>query len=367
MSFGHALYYPTIHLTNKNWLKHAFLFWDKISRIVPQSFQPQDTEDIIKIKQETNFIQDYHPDKWVISETFSSFANYLQNSTEFGRGYRNSNYSSDKERDSYWRMKKNTIVPNESYIHIEKIHSHLLEMLYDLGLAVKGENEWSGWIKIDNDLGNKYMSFLAKSISKAKSIPIVTDKTEYYITDDLFTQNRYKHLFEEKIGCLLIDVVLPKNINDVTMDQLINIKAKYNDQRMRFLNQINDLSSHLPTIDNKSTLEDALHHHSKSLAYDTRELKKIYELNGIDTVMKPLSISLPTSIVSLSNYIPIEFNTFGVGAGLLFGVISYFNELEKTHLKTQENPMAYLLSIHSELNRQSLFHKITDRLNGMRR
>ena len=56
MSFGHALYYPHINLTNKNWVKHALLFWDKISRIVPYSVETEDSEDIIRIKDETDFI-----------------------------------------------------------------------------------------------------------------------------------------------------------------------------------------------------------------------------------------------------------------------------------------------------------------------
>jgi hypothetical protein len=47
MSFGHALYYPRINLTNKNWLKYAVLYWDKISRIVPPSVQAADSEDVI--------------------------------------------------------------------------------------------------------------------------------------------------------------------------------------------------------------------------------------------------------------------------------------------------------------------------------
>ncbi len=47
MSFGHALYYPRSNLTNRNWLKYAVLYWDKISRIVPPSVQAADSEDVI--------------------------------------------------------------------------------------------------------------------------------------------------------------------------------------------------------------------------------------------------------------------------------------------------------------------------------
>lgn len=367
MSFGHALYYPYIHLTNKNWLKHSFLFWDKISRIVPSSFEPQDDEDIIRIRQETNFLEDYHPDRWVVNDTFRNFAEYLTRKNEMLRNLRHLEHDYrhyHREHREVLKYMKNKTMSNGSYIHIEKIDPYLVNMLYEIGLAVPGENEWSSWIKIDNEIGALYMTYLANSISNQKSIPIVTDTSDYYLNAD---SNNYRDTFEEKLGCLLIDVVIPKNINNVTIEQLINIKNKYDDQRLNFFNKINELSSTLPNIDNKSALEDALNHYVKTLGNDTIELKKIYESNGIDAMIKPLSISMPTAIGSLSDIMPVEYKPFGVGIGLLYGVVSYFNELDKRHQEVQKNPMSYLLSIQSELDQKSLFQKIEHKLSGRRR
>ncbi|MCF6297833.1 MAG: DUF6236 family protein [Flavobacteriaceae bacterium] len=367
MSFGHALYYPYIHLTNKNWLKHAFLFWDKISRIVPSSFEPQDDEDIIRIRQETNFLIDYHPDKWVINDTFRNFAEYLTHNSRMIRDLRHFEHRHhfDKEYKEMFIYMQNRTMLNGTYIHIEKIQPDLAETLYVMGLAIPGKHEWSSWIKIDNEIGALYMTYLAKSISKEKSIPIVTDTSDYYLNTN--SNNNYRHTFEEKLGCLLIDVVMPKNINNVTMKQLINIRNKYDDQRLNFFNKINELSSTLPTIDNKSALEDALNHYIKTLGNDTKELKKIYESNGIEAMLKPLAISMPTALASLSSWIPAENKILGFGiggVGALYGVVSYFNELDKRHRETQKNPMAYLLSIQSELNKKSLFQKIEQKLSG---
>ena len=77
MSFGHALYYPHINLTNKNWVKHALLFWGQNFSIVPQSVEPSDSEDIIKIKNDVDFIEDYHPKPWDTTNTFHNFSNEL--------------------------------------------------------------------------------------------------------------------------------------------------------------------------------------------------------------------------------------------------------------------------------------------------
>ena len=368
MSFGHALYYPYIHLTNKNWLKHAFLFWDKISRIVPSSFEPQDSEEIIRIRQETDFINDYHPDRWVINNTFRNFVEYLFHNHAFRelQHYylgRHHHRHFDLEYKEMFRYMRNKTMSNGSYIHIEKIDPKLVEILLEIGLAVPGENKWSSWIKIDNEIGALYMTYLAKSISKEKSIPIVTDTTDYYINNE----NDYRHTFEEKLGCLMIDVVMPKNINSVTMEQLINIRNKYDDQRLNFFNKINELSSTLPAIDNESALEDALNHYIKTLTKDTEELKKVYESNGIEAMLKPLAISMPTTLASLSSWIPAENKILGFGIGgigALYGVVSYFNELDRRHREAQQNPMAYLLSIQSELDKKGLLQKIEQKLSG---
>ena len=36
MAFTRALYYPTIDISNEEWLKTAILYWDEINTIVPQ-------------------------------------------------------------------------------------------------------------------------------------------------------------------------------------------------------------------------------------------------------------------------------------------------------------------------------------------
>lgn len=77
MSFGRALYYPYINLTNKNLLKHALLFWDKISKIVPHSVDPCDSEDIVRIRCETCFVDDCSPENNVIVRTFNDFEEFF--------------------------------------------------------------------------------------------------------------------------------------------------------------------------------------------------------------------------------------------------------------------------------------------------
>jgi len=348
-SFGHALYYPYIHLTDEIWLKHAFLFWDKISRIVPPSFSPEDNEDIRQIREQTNFLEDYYPDKRVIRNTFSSFSEILEEYIKYG----------DHEgKKDYSHLRRETL-QNGSYIHIEKMDSELIEKLSKLGLAIPGDNEWTGWIKIDNMVGQSYMTYLAKSISSEKSIPMVTDTEEFYSSQGVYQEGRYENRFKEELGYLLMDMVVPKEINNITIEQLIKLRTKYNDQRMAFFDEINKISTTLPSIDNQSALQDALHYYNTLLSKKTKELEKVFNLNGITTIKKPLAISMCASFVTGS--------LWGTSAGLAYGAFSSYIEYERKKIERDSHPMSYLLNIKSELNKEDLFQKIQKWSNFERR
>lgn len=385
MSFGHALYYPYINLTNKNWLKNAFLFWDKISRIVPSSVSPSDSEEIIKIKYETGFIENYSPDRWVISHTFHTFSEYLEriiDSDDFYRYYRTRfpHYFEDWEYKRWRRFREDpsfrrdileSIVKSSgTYLHVQKIDRNLKEKLFALGLAIPGENEYEDWIKIDNEIGFIYMTYLAKSISKEKTIPIVTDIEQFYSASILFEPKLfrdYQSEFEYKLGNLLIGYFLPKDINSVPFDKLIEIRKKYSAERINFFNMISELCRTLPTIDNESALKDALDHYKESLIKQTQELKDIYESFKIETVCKFLNISVPSTLVSFSDIIPIPYKHLGIGAGIIFGLVSAVASVKKEKKQLQERPLSYLLNVSSELSGKDIFRKINDTVKGLRK
>jgi len=291
MSFGHALYYPYINLTNKNWLKYAFLFWDKISRIVPSTIAPSDNEDVIKIRYETGFIEDYPPEDWVVSDAFRSFSEFLEgfiHSNRFYRHFRRNFENDDCEYEYRHRRRfrddpdfrrsflRSVTQSQGSYLHVQKLDRRLKEKLFDIGLAIPGENEWEDWVRIDNEIGFIYMSYLAKVISKDRSLPIVTDVEEFFATSSSFEPKIFRDYnaeFEYKLGNILIASFIPKDINRVPFDKLIDIREKYSSERTEFFNTISALCQNIPTIDNESALTDALNHYSTALIDQTTKLK----------------------------------------------------------------------------------------------
>lgn len=378
MSFGRALYYPHINLTNKNWVKYALLYYDNISRIVPSTVEPQDSEEIITIKNETGFIDDHSPDHREISETFRQFSRGLERIIEtdtfFHDRYFHDMHLHGRRYMEYREHRadfyRDLVRTSGTYIHIEKLDSRLKERLFEIGLAIPGRHEYEDWIKIDNELGLLYMAFLAKSISNRQIMPIVTDIESSFSSSIYFEPSivsDYQGELEYKLGTLLISNFAPKNINDVPLDKILEIRKKYADERLAFYSSINTLCKKLPEIETQEGMKAALNYHSKIIGKETENLKKAYESHRIETANSFLTVSVPSTITSLTGLIPAEYKPLGIGAGILFGLVSAANKVKKERLQLKRNPKSYLLNLQSELKSGNLLKRINDTVNGLRR
>ncbi len=147
----HAVYYPHIDLVNKNWIKTTMLFWGKISRIVPASYTPQDSEDVIMIKNESDFIQDYTLSESDISFAASEFLEVLDK-VMLTRGYIKKSDLSIKRRTISiptpgFRDKginQKVLENSGTYIHIDKINHKVFDKLCQYGLAIKDNRYLDG-------------------------------------------------------------------------------------------------------------------------------------------------------------------------------------------------------------------------------
>src|SRR5437588_12611117 len=56
-----GLYYPSIEFNDDAWVKVAALYWDKLGRIVPSGYNPDDSDTIKQLTEEANFIKNFAP------------------------------------------------------------------------------------------------------------------------------------------------------------------------------------------------------------------------------------------------------------------------------------------------------------------
>jgi hypothetical protein len=386
MHFGHALYYPNISLNNKNWLKHALLHWEKLSRIVPGSVTPSDSEEVIQLRNETAFIEDYAPKHWDVSRAFHVFSNYIDtlfHSEETLRAFarrqqKDYDYLPAEFRD---RVLRDAALRREvfaeaarstgSYIHVEKLSRELKEKLYALGLAVPGESGWEDWVRMDSDLGHSYMAYLAKSISEEQGMATITDISSAYGDSIWFASQPSHHYgggeFEHGLAHLLLTQFMPKNINNVTLDQIINIREKYPDERKQFLLTVQELGNKVKPISNKKALDNAVKFYAEKLSKEAKTLKEIYEGNHIEVVTKTIAVTIPTSMTALIKAIPPEYAPLPLAAGVILGAVTAARTLKKDRADMKKNPLSYLLHVNAELEPGNMFRRVMRRVDGLSR
>lgn len=93
MGFTKALYYPTIDITNEDWLKTAVLFWDEINTIVPTSISNPYQENTTQYLADEGILRAMrvNPEIDIIEDLTSDTLNYLNTNEGFqlltqGRG-----------------------------------------------------------------------------------------------------------------------------------------------------------------------------------------------------------------------------------------------------------------------------------------
>jgi hypothetical protein len=385
MSFGHAIYYPHINLTNKNWLKYALLFWDKISRIVPKSVSPSDSEDVIKIRSEVGFIEDYHPESRDTSQAARDFFAWFSHQIEDPCFLDYYDHMLPEIRDmlkhsSGWRRHGryphpfavlNAIAREQgTYVHVEKLDPRLKEYLYLTGVAMPGENEWSDWVKIDGEIGLLYMSYLAGSIGEHTSRPTVTDYSACFASSSVLrwaVKRRYQEELEHGLGNLLLASYAPKDMNAVTIDKIVEFRKKYDNERIVFFDSVAAICRDIASVENEGQLQDALNHHGPTLKKHTEDLKKQFEDMRIEPILRFIGISIPTACASMIKYIPDAVGPFIIGGGVLLGFASATHSYFKDRKALQDNPLSYLLTLQAELNAKGFLEKIANNIQGITR
>lgn len=351
MSFGHALYYPYIHIQSEEWLKQAYLFWDKISRIVPASVTPDDERLVRNFNDKTRFIENIDPRQGgILYKTAEDLSQCIDKNIEYF----------DQLKSSKTRL------GDVSYIHSDKMNDSVVKLIQKNIRHPK----INGWITVDKEIGDIYMKLLAANIAEEFSVPYVTD-TMIHPNDFSTSLHRTPSLFQEelisRVGSLMINVVLPDNMHNISYDELILFKEKYSAERYAYFDEINKLSEHIQTIDNESALQDAIHHYSRSLARQTGELKKQYELNGIITIRGTINIGTPAYIESLMNFIPEQFKLLAYATGLMYGVITHLTNRHEKVLEIRKQPLSYLLNINAELTEHGVIDRAGNLIYGMRK
>lgn len=338
--FGRALYYPHINFRDHNWLKFAALYYDGIDRIVPSEDLVEEIDLIERINdtatdEDSLFVRSIHP-SYYADQIAHEFIEYAQ-----------AELSTEQKRKEVFQRVSRFVKPTDTYpVHVMKMGGELLEELPRLNLPIKKFSfEFEDWIEFDSVTGALYMSRLANCIAANKSLPIVSDDPNFQAIVREAQKERVTDDISETLASMVIQSVIPKNIESISTKQIIDFRKNYKDERQQFYLNINELVKDLYKIEDEQSLKDALNFRKAQIERSTKDIEGVFKSLKIDTGLTLMALSVP-SFASGLGWVVAGVGLVAIAAGKLTlkGI-----EYQKTK---RNSPYSYILTVKNQLAKE---------------
>lgn len=224
------LYYPTIEFQDETWVKSALTFWDKIYRIVPREYYPNDSDEIYIAKQE-GLIEDISLSTGDLERTAVAFEEFCDNQNGLPAGLDASLY--------------------EVRLHSDKIDERLKPFFAQFSKSIDKE----GFYRIPEKIANGYMFFLSDTVSKRRNIPKLTDNPDMFaamtyfdmegVIDEWFTDEEATETYTN----LVIENLIPLDIRSLSIKELIKINNEMSVYKNEFRKTVSEFNDKLSKIE----------------------------------------------------------------------------------------------------------------------
>jgi DNA-directed RNA polymerase specialized sigma54-like protein len=228
-----VLYYPTIEFQDETWLKSALLTWEKIYRIVPASYKPFDSDDVIRAI-DLGCIENINLTKSDLTQTASSFQEFWDNVPFIPAALEGTD-------------------DTEARLHPDKVDSRIRPILESLAKNIDAE----GFLRLSPEIANAYMLLLSETISRRRQIPKLTDNPDmfaimhYFANDGNFDEWLTNDESKEVTTTVVLENILPDGISDMDMKEVLKFRDQFKSYREDFRNSIMSFTQQLALIEDQ--------------------------------------------------------------------------------------------------------------------
>lgn len=315
-----ALHYPSIEFNDIDAMKRALLVWDRIHRIVPAGYQPNDQSEILMAVQSgavINLCVDAE-EKSAAAHRFLDFyylRNHAENRLTWPAGF---------STETFTR------------INPEKIDARLLPLFEQLAKRLTAD----GFLEVPHELAGGYMFYLATSVAEQRALSLTTDSSDYwavgtyFANDGCFTEQVYDEHANAYLANLAIDDLLPDDLSSVDIDKLLRFREDTAELRNNFQRELELLRDEISRCNNKEharyIIQDFVNRFEKAKK-EYREAMSffrktdIYSLFSVGVPVAGAMIALPT-VGGGDPYDPVR-----ICAGVLIGAVSALATREMGH------------------------------------
>lgn len=329
---NYALYYPTIEFQNYAWLWSAALLWDRIYRIVPSSYIPDDPDNIKTFVDTGEIGIPIHPDTYVkdIADQFI-----------------------DKFESGHWDAAALTYDIPEDYVrlHPDKVDIKLRELIVAKGKA-KNNDEW---LHVPVEFEAHYMTYLANAIADRNNLSILTDSTPAwtgatYFKYDGEVEDYPREDLTQLLATIVIRDFIPENIIAIPPKDIIKFRDKYRDERKRFMLAMQSAADRISSCEDPSVVRDHIEDIKTDIESALKDYRRSLEVLNISrlTGLKSLTFPALTKVASMVTGQELSVETLAVvsALGFGFGLVAGFSELSHKRRKlSKKSDYSYLMHL----------------------
>ncbi len=350
MVSSRALYYPTIDIQDEEWLKTAYLFWDNLSTIVPESMEGHAYNNYTsQYLEREGYLQPIivNPDSDVVKKLVRTVKKYAE--TNEGQACLNNAAQDDMQYNPYIDER------SQFYLHHEKLPLEIQQLIADK----LGDD---GWARVSDNFANYYMTLLANAIASKRSMTLLTSSTAHANLTAKCSEDAAKRLYttasrREKTKdsqSMLVKMIIDGiKINPLTsFEDLKTFKEHHLDELNNFRNGLDEITElNLPEgIDYEGMVQ---------VVKDIYDRKVLLPYNALKAALSGSRINFLSNVASLTftgittTYLEtiVELTQpqqLLVGTGIFMTIKGIKEYRNKKAIKRSSN-MSYLLSINREL------------------
>jgi hypothetical protein len=332
----YALYYPTIEFQDFSWLWAASLIWDRIYKIVPDSYEPDDVDNVKALQEGGEIGMPIRP---------GSYAREIAD--DFIKGLH-----SGKWQAAALEFDVPADFPAYARLHHDKVDVALREMI-----VAKGKGASHGdWLYVPTNFEALYMTYLANAIADKNNLQLVSDSAAAWTGSTFF---QYDGALEDypqdscqgALAALIIRDFIPRNLTDLTPKQILAFRETHRDERRRFLKSIKDAARGISACEDPQVVNDLIEDLKKDITSSIQEYKKstgmlkVVGWTGMKSVTFPVLTRVIGSFMSIDPSILNVLSDVGIGLGLVSGI----SDLKQKQRKLlRECDYSYLVHLRRE-------------------
>lgn len=345
------LYYPTINIPNKNWLKNALLYWDNISSIVPY-------EDYYNLSPHLLYLQSCEIYKPVYPRDLfeSIYVNDFKEELITRLNRYTKRHLEHKKNTCTRKIHRDKICAPllHNLIHYNKISPDLFKYLAENNYIV--DYNYDGWIELDSNIAEIYMRTLAEFIIKCypEDIVIGTDLSKHQ------DQFYHKTSLKPDTACieLKLDRCLPQPANNVGFEEIIEFKQSHQDDFAVFREKLREFEKNLSACTKIEDIQFETEKFKEAWQFALSKDQKLFTKSKIRFVFGTLHtlIDIADSYEAVNNILqnfygqttPLFSKSLLSGIGAISLGYKFVNHKNKINTQRSSSGFSYILKASKE-------------------